>query len=506
MADLLAGLSRLADYGFGLEVGSGVRSCVLATRLARSLGLPESDVRAAFYVALLHHIGCVGYAHETSQLFGDELAANTAAGRTNPASTRDLFGTFVPTLTRGQSPLDRARMTLTALTKGGRWGDEFTTSACDVGRTAARRLRLSEDVQSGLFHVYDRWRGDRRPASLKGDDIPVSARVARLTGVAVLFESIGGADLSIDAVRRRAGGLLDPSLVARFTAEARSWFAELAEADVHHLALEDEPHPPATTSDLRDVAELFGDLADVKSPYTVGHSRAVATLAGAAARKLLPAGSSSDVEVAGLLLDVGRVAVSNAVWDKPGRLSADEWEQVRLHPYYSERILAGSSELARLAPIVGRHHERLDGSGYHRGSTAADLSMSARILAAADTYRTATERRTHRTAQSGDQARQRLLADAKRGALDADAVDAVIAAAGHQVSTRRSSTRLSDRELEVLGLVSQGCSNAEIAARLAISRRTAEHHVQHIYTKIGVSSRAAATLYAVEHHLLEGNG
>jgi HD-GYP domain-containing protein (c-di-GMP phosphodiesterase class II) len=145
-----------------------------------------------------------------------------------------------------------------------------------------------------------------------------------------------------------------------------------------------EPRPYVTAPDLRPVGEVFGDLADLKSPCFLGHSRGVAALAaGAAERLALPVGTRTDLEVAGLLHDVGRVAVSDAVWEKPGHLSTDEWEQVRLHPYRSERILAGSTELARLAPLVGRHHERLDGSGYHRGCSGEELSMPNRILATA---------------------------------------------------------------------------------------------------------------------------
>jgi HD-GYP domain-containing protein (c-di-GMP phosphodiesterase class II) len=506
LADLLSGLSRLADYGFGLPVGSGIRSCALATRFARDLGLEDDDVRAAYYTALLHHVGCVGYAHETSRLFGDEIAANVAAGRVDPASLTDLFGTFLPTLTRGRPPLRRGWLALTSLPRLGRWGDEFTASACEVGRDTARRLDLPAPVQVGLLHVFDEWRSERRPEALEGEKIPIGARIARLAGVVVLFESVGGIEAATDAAHRRAGTVLDPNLVARLMPVVGDWLAELDATDARELVLAAEPAPYATAPDVRAVAEVFGDLADLKSPYLAGHSRAVAALAGAAADSLLPDGSRAELEVAGLLHDVGRVAVSNAVWDKPGELSPDEWEQMRLHPYHSERILAGSTEFARIAPVVGRHHERLDGSGYHRGAVAADLSMPARILAAADAYRTAVEPRPHRSALNPASAERRLLGGAHNGTLDADAVHAVIAAAGHRPPPRARSTRLSVREIEVLGLVAQGCSNAEIAARLVISRRTAEHHVQHIYTKIGVSSRAAATLYAVEHHLLEGNG
>ncbi|MGH8894890.1 MAG: HD domain-containing phosphohydrolase, partial [Actinomycetes bacterium] len=416
LAELLSGLSRFADVGFGLQSGTALRSCALATRLARSLDLPDDDVQAAYYTGLLHHVGCAGYAHETSRLFGDELVTNMAAGRTDAASPRDLLATFLPLLTQGRPPLERARLALTAVTRGGSWGREFTTAACEVGRDSARRLQLPETVQTSLFHVYDMWRGRSGPEGLNGDDIPVGARIARLTGIAVLFESIGGQDLAVEAVRRRAGGMLDPTLVARLTDRVAEWLADLAETDAREVVLDVEPHPHETVSDLLRVAEVFADLADLKAPYLLGHSRAVAALAGGAAEHLrLPAGTTRDLEVAGLLHDLGRVAVSNAVWDKPGRLSTDEWEQVRLHPYHSERILAGSSELARLAPLVGRHHERLDGSGYHRGATASDLSMPARILAAADTYRTATERRPHRAALAPEQARTRLLDRAGRG-------------------------------------------------------------------------------------------
>ena len=380
-----------------------------------------------------------------------------AAARTDPASLRDLVATFLPTLTQGRAPLDRARLRLTALTKGDRWGSEFTTTSCEVGRDSARRLQLSQDVQSSLFHVFDMWRGKGGAHSLNGDDIPIAARIARLTGIAVLFESIAGTDGAVQAVRRRAGGWLDPRLVACFTDHAAVWLDELAESDVRAVVLEAEPHPRVTVPGPHVVAEVFADLADLKSPYFHGHSRAVAALAsGAAAHLRLREATRDDLEVAGLLHDVGRVAISNAVWDKPGRLTDDESELVRLHAYHSERILAGSAQLERFVPLVGRHHERLDGSGYHRGSRGEDLSMAPRILGAADMYRTLTERRPHRAAVAPEAAQRRVLDEAAGGRLDKEAVAAVLVAAGRPAAARpRPSTGLSDREVELLALVTQ---------------------------------------------------
>jgi len=324
----------------------------------------------------------------------------------------------VPTLTQGWSAFERVRLAFIALTKGGHWGDQFTTTACELGRDSARRLQLPQDVQISLFHVYDNWSGKTRPEALSGEEIPIGARIARLAGIAVLFESIGGSDLALQAVRRRAGGMLDPNLVARFTGNAPHGLTGLPGTDMSSAVLEMEPHPYVSVSDLRPVGEVFGDLADLKSPYFAGHSRAVMALAAGAAQQLrMPTATRTDLELAGLLHDVGRVAVSSAIWEKRGALSTDQWEQVRLHAYRSERILAGSTELSRLAPLVGRHHERLDGSGYHRGCSQEELTLPARILAAADTYRALTEPRPHRAAWEPEQAEQHLLEQAGRGIL-----------------------------------------------------------------------------------------
>ena len=193
------------------------------------------------------------------------------------------------------------------------------------------------------------------------------------------------------------------------------------------------------------------------------------------------------------------------IWEKRGPLTAAEWEQARMHSYHSERMLARSDALAPLARVAGMHHERLDGSGYYRGCQARELSPAVRILAAADAFHAMTQDRPHRPALGTEEAAAELQREVRAGRLDGDAAAAVLEVAGAGRPRRRDNLRpagLSEREVEVARLVAAGCSNPEIAERLVISRRTAEHHVQHIYAKVGVSSRAGLALFAHEHDLI----
>jgi HD-GYP domain-containing protein (c-di-GMP phosphodiesterase class II) len=211
------------------------------------------------------------------------------------------------------------------------------------------------------------------------------------------------------------------------------------------------------------------------------------------------------VRRAALVHDLGRTGIPNTIWDKPGPLTASEWERVRLHPYYTERALARPEALARLGVVAAAHHERLDGSGYHRTLAAASLSPAARLLAAADAYHAMTEPRPHRPALEPAAAAAELRAEVRAGRLAGDAAEAVLGAAGHRVHVRRRSAPagLTQREVEVLVLLARGASNKEIARALVIAEKTASSHVQHIYAKLDVSSRAAASLCAMRFGLLD---
>jgi HD-GYP domain-containing protein (c-di-GMP phosphodiesterase class II) len=255
---------------------------------------------------------------------------------------------------------------------------------------------------------------------------------------------------------------------------------------------------------LDSALAAIADFADLKSPYTTGHSRGVAERAASAAlRAGLGERAADELRRAGLLHDVGRLGVPNTVWDKPGPLSDSEMERVRMHPYLTQRTFSRAPRLARLADVAATHHERLDGSGYPRGLAGGALSPEARLLAAADTYQAMTELRPHRAARSPDDAARRLRQESSRGRLDPDAVDAVLGAAGHRVRRRREGpVGLTHREVEVLTLLARGLSNKQIAAQLVVSPRTVGHHIEHIYRKIGCSTRASASLFAMQNGLL----
>jgi HD-GYP domain-containing protein (c-di-GMP phosphodiesterase class II) len=259
------------------------------------------------------------------------------------------------------------------------------------------------------------------------------------------------------------------------------------------------------TEDALDrVLEAFADFIDVKSPYTLGHSRGVAGLAAAAGGSLaLGPAEVRRLRRAALLHDLGRLGISNSVWDKPGALSPVEVERVRLHPYLTERMLASCPSLAPLAEVAVQHHERLDGSGYPRGLRGDALTPSGRVLAAADAYHAPLEPRPHRSALPPAEAAAWLRDQVRAGRIDGESADAVLTAAGHAVRRRKDwPAGLTTREVEVLRLVAHGLSNREVAERLHISRRTVDNHVEHVYTKLGVSNRARAGLAAVRLGLM----
>jgi HD-GYP domain-containing protein (c-di-GMP phosphodiesterase class II) len=361
---------------------------------------------------------------------------------------------------------------------------------------------LPPSVAGLLAYLTERWDGTGLLRRAKGEQIPLPMRIVHVATDAALQRLLGGAERAVRLVRERAGGAFDPELAACLADHADEILA-LDEQESWQETLAREPRPPLMLAGegLDRALAAMGNFADLISPYLAGHSAGVAELA-AARRCGIDAVATTTLRRAGLVHDLGRVAIWARIWQKPGPLNADEWEQVRLHPYHTERVLSRSPFLSALCPVAGAHHERLDGSGYHRGASGAELTLPARVLAAADAYHAMTEPRAHRPAMPPGDAAEELAREAQAGRLDADAVTAVVEAAGQRAPRLERPAGLTEREAEVVTMLARGLQTKQVARALGISVKTADRHVQNAYRKIGVSTRAAATLFAMEHGLI----
>jgi HD-GYP domain-containing protein (c-di-GMP phosphodiesterase class II) len=374
-----------------------------------------------------------------------------------------------------------------------------------VSAALGTKLGLPSGVVAALDEVYERYDGYGFPARKAADELTVAARVVHVAEQAVMVHHQAGAQTAVHEGARRAGGHLDPAICATFADNAEQILSVLDSPDMLAAVIDQEPPPRMTVwrSDLDRVCAAFASFADLKGRFLLGHSSHVAELADRAAElDGLDEETRDMLRASAYLLDLGRVGISSSVWDRPGPLGPVEWERVRLHSYWTERILARCPALARLAPLAAAHHERLDGSGYHRGARAIELSSAARLLAAADAFAAMTEERPYRKARSREDAAAQLHEEVVAGRLDATAVGAVVEAAGLPKRRPAWPNDLTDREVEVLRVLARGLSNREIAEALVLSPRTVQHHLASVYDKINLRTRAGAAVFAIENGLV----
>lgn len=505
LAELVASLSFATDLGRGLPMEHSIRRAALSLRLADRIDATEDDRIATYYTGLLDGVYCHADANEQAMWFGDDIAIKAA---TYEADTESLRG-FLLMLRRlgaGETGVARLRRIAEFPLRGWaevtRWLDTHSALQAEF----ATRIGLPASVSAALRQSYERWDGKGVPNGIGGEEIPLAARIVSLADVVEVYNHRGGVEAAREVARERAGGELDPQLAGALREHAAELLEGLEEDTSWGDVIEAEPELDTVVSDdeLDLALEAMGDLIDMKSPHLAGHSRGVGHLAAEAARVSgLSLTEQGLLRRAGFVHDLGRLGVSNAIWDKPGPLTATERERVRLHPYLTDRMLAGIPALEPVRALAARHHERLDGSGYPSGLSAAELSYLDRILAAADAYHAMTEPRPYRPELAPETAAAELRVEVRAGRLDGDAVNSVLAAAGHRASTRREwPGGLTAREVEVLSLLARGHSNKEVAKQLFVTQKTVSSHVQHIYVKLGVSSRARATHFAIQHGLV----
>ena len=512
LAEVMASLSLAIDLGTGEPFEWVLRCCLVAVRLAQRLGLSEHEQRDAYYLALLRHIGCTGSSHTDAILFGNELLMPDAMtlDMDDMQAVMRFFADGVGRNSVGERLPEAERETMLArlLAGGPALAKSNHVGHCEVGQKLAATLGFAPHIQQALLDMYERWDGKGDVTQHQGEAIPLAVRIAHVAQDAATFGVNNGAAVAAEVVRARAGRMLDPAIADVFCQHANELLDGANAESCWDLVLACEPGEPTILSvnQFEAAAHAIADFADLKSPFTVGHSRRVAELAARAAQQTgLPRNEVDELRCAGLMQDIGRVGVSSAIWAKPGKLSDTEWERVRMHPYFTERVFSKSAGLARWGALAASHHERMDGSGYYRRLSGAMLSKPSRLLAAADVFCAMTEPRPHRAAFLPEQAADELRREAKAGRLDAECVDCVLAVAGHaptHTEHTAQATGLSAREIEVLRLIARGNSNKQIGATLFVTEKTVEHHVTHIYNKLGISSRAAATLYAMQSGLL----
>jgi HD-GYP domain-containing protein (c-di-GMP phosphodiesterase class II)/DNA-binding CsgD family transcriptional regulator len=506
LAGVVAALSVTSDLTRGHPPGEAMRACLLATELARRSGLDHARRSDVYYATLLRFAGCAATSHEMAARFrGNDVlvrARGDLADTARPTEALQLLAGLGAGL---------GKVTMVAKAVGAQqFYTEGVRADCEVGADLTRRLRLPDRVTVAVLDGFERYDGRGAPARRAGTDVAEAARFAAVGFTAVMFDAVGGggaagATLAAETMTRWSGRALDPEIAAAFVDAPAELLTLAAPEDLWAATVEAEPLPRRTFRDdpaLDEALAGFGDAADLKSPWFHGHSRGVGQLARAAAARL---GSVDErlVHRAGLVHDLGRVAVPTGIWERPGPLRPEEWELVRLHPYHSGRILSRSPVLAGLGAVVSRHHERTDGSGYPAGVRLSELDPAAALLAAGDALHALGEARPPRPALDLAAAGRALAAMP----LERDAIRAVVDAAGApRPALPRLPADLTERELEVLRRLASGRTKRQIAAELVISASTVHTHTVHIYAKCEVSTRAGLAMFAMQHGLAGGVG
>jgi HD-GYP domain-containing protein (c-di-GMP phosphodiesterase class II) len=502
-AEVVASLGLATDLGTGFPFEHGLEATLMSMRLADLLDVDSETARNTFYASLLMYVGCTTDAEKASWIFPGGMTVNLVPaefGSSGEALAAALRAVTPPGGSFARRVYEGARR----LPVAARFREPHYAAYCEVAEMLAERLGLPPSI-SGLFsRLTERWDGHGVLGRAAREEIPLSLRIARVARDAAYQRLIHDPDEVVDVIQSRAGKGFDP-VVAGCFAEASGEVLTAPEEPVWERVLITEPKPWLQLSgdEIDRALGAIGMFSDLASPHLSGHSIGVAELAARTAQACgFPSAEVTDVRRAGLIHDLGRVAVHPAVWRNEGPLSADDLEQVRLHPYHTERTLDRSPFLARIAAIACCHHERLDGSGYHRRLGAASLAPASRLLAVVDAFCAMTEPRAHRPGHRAEEAAEILTVDAERGLHDPEMVAAVLDVVGLPPSPIHRPAGLTEREAEVLGLIARGLQTKQVARSLDISAKTADHHLQSAYRKIGVSTRAAATLFAMEHGLV----
>ncbi|WP_338891335.1 HD-GYP domain-containing protein [Aeromonas rivipollensis] len=424
LAELIGSLSHALDMTEGQPRGHCIRCCWIGARLGERLGLDARQRHDLYYTLLLKDLGCSSNAARICELYLTDDLHFKRDFKLVDGSLSEVVN-FVLGHTGLQADLlGRFRSLFHIFRNGDQIANELIQTRCHRGADIARQLRFSDEVANGILSLDEHWNGKGRPLQLAGEAIPLFSRIALLCQVVDVFHAAAGPDAAQRELRERSGSWFDPALVGEFEALADEDFWQglvdprLTEWVFDHSAGQGEV---ALDEDyLDEIAAAFGQVVDSKSPYTAGHSGRVALYTDILAAQMgLSESRRRWLKRGALLHDVGKLGVSNAILDKPGKLDAQEWAAVQMHAAYTEEILGRIGAFRELAQVAGAHHERLDGKGYPRGLSGAEIALETRIITTADIFDAITAKRPYRDAIPVPQALE-MMAEHLGSAIDPD--------------------------------------------------------------------------------------
>jgi HD-GYP domain-containing protein (c-di-GMP phosphodiesterase class II) len=406
MSDLISALSYALDLTEGQPMGHSVKCCVLGMKLAEICGVPANETADLYYALLLKDAGCSSNAARMYEILGcDERKAKCEVKLTDWSSiTFDGLEYLLRNVMPGRSRLERLLAIASVAANRDKQTAELIGTRCDRGAQIARKIGFSEKTYSAIYSLDEHWDGKGFPAASKGQEIPLFARIMNLCQTFEVFAAMSGPEDAFQVLEDRAGTWFDPELVraARELRRDVTLWEKLEDRSVRDAVIDLEPAELilyAEDARLDSVCEAFADVIDVKSPYTHSHSRGVMNATVHIAAKLnFDEPTTKMVRRAALLHDIGKLSVPNNILDKPGKLTAQEWDTVRLHPYYTQQILEKVAGFEELAYVASSHHEKLDGSGYFRKLSGEQMSLPARAIAVADIYDALSAKRPYREA------------------------------------------------------------------------------------------------------------
>ncbi len=432
VSDLISALSFALDLTEGQPMGHAVNCCIIGMRLGKILRIPAERQSDLYYALLLKDAGCSSNASRMYQIFGgDDIKAKREV-KTTDWSRVDFDGLqyLLRNVMPGRSAMERMLAMASVVANREKQTNELIELRCERGASIARRIGFSEETAAAILALDEHWNGKGFPNHLKGDQIPFFARIMNVAQTIEVFASLNGPQDAMQTIEERSGTWFDPQIVraAKELLPDETLWNTLTDGTARDVAIALEPEERvlhASDAATDNICNAFAEIIDAKSPFTHRHSLGVEAAATAIAKELgLPEKEMIILRRAALLHDIGKLSVPNSILDKAGKLTAQEWEIMRLHPYYTQRILERVSGFAHLAFLASTHHEKLDGSGYYRNLRASQLSISSRAIVVADIYDALAAKRPYRDALPKEMVLQIIAKEVPR-ALDPDCFNAL---------------------------------------------------------------------------------